>query len=401
MKASDIIGKFRFTRNSDSGGSGGGVSDEVKGSFIKKNVNLRLSGIGYLSETRVNILIDENNCIQTNRGNMGAVAGLAIKQLSVTDDILSVSNGATIDLGISGNTTELDFQTLKVADDKSFVIFCNTAISKFFYIPLNKSGNTYTFGTPITLDTDGPVVKVQIIDSNTFAAYIYQSGSIQNTSIIKLSEGTLSIDKLLNENGKVSAMESIENVLFIVTGSKAIAYDVVTGNVLYEDSSYQPAHSLIKVKNKILVSRDSSTSLFYALEVNQNGVEKINLSSDSNITPTPGVWGRLVKGIDDNNYLVIFHCNLAGVGPERGYPYEAFIFDLVNNKLIKVNIKDNYYITSSTGNNGAVLTEISGSLILGWTYQNNQAVAKFDILNNRTVSLKYKNDIYEISSIGE
>lgn len=394
MKASDIIGKFRFTRTSDSGGSGGGVSDEVKGSFIERKI--KLSDYMGLSSNPINVYIDDFNVITAKR-NMGKVEGLQIIIASLNNASMSFTNGASISLELESNYNNPDFKTLRVAEDKSFIIYSNTSTNKFFYIPLNKSGNTYTFGTAIILNTETSLSKIHIINSNTFAAY---NGN--GILIIKLLNGELSIDKTLNEGESTSQMSSIDNVLLVAGGGKAIAYDIESGDKLYEDSSYNPCWAVIVLGNKALFIKDRNFPA-YCLEVKNNSVEKITLSFNENDDFSMfnfGVNERIVKQIDDSRYVVICSPNIEGTSMGEGYPYYAFLFDSSNNKVSSVLIGNNYYRVPG-GTSIAVIAELCGYIILGWAYQSISRWSAYSLINDKTVSLKYKNDTYVIDEIGE
>ena len=391
MKASDIIGKFRFTRTSDSGGSGGGVSDEVKGFFIDRKI--KLNDTMAINSNPVNLYIDDTNIITAKR-NMGKVEGLQIIIASLNNTSMSFTNGASISLELESSYTPPNYKTLRIAEDKSFVIFCDTSTNKFFYIPLNKSENTYTFGTPIVLNTESSLSLLHIINSTTFAAY---NGS--EILIIELLNNELSIVKTLNEGNSTIQMGSIGNILMIAAASKAIAYDIITGDKLYEDSSYKPCWAVVILGNKAIFIKDSG-NFAYCLEVKNNMVEKVTLSFDDKGDFSMfdmGLTERIVKQIDDSNYVVICTPNLDNISSGQGYPFYAFAFDSANNKISSILISHNYYRTTSS----PVITELCGYIILGWIYQSSSRWSAYSLYNNKIVSLKYKNDTYVIDKVGE
>lgn len=388
MKASDIIGKFRFTRNSDSGGSGGGVSDEVKGSVItlKQQLGQSWSGQGYnpypLSSYSIRIPIDDNNCIDAYRV-MGKTQGLRIVKVVLNENILRISSPNTLDLNLGENTTTdmLTAKEVKVADDKSFVIFGVSQVNKFFYVPLNKVDDSYTFGTPISLDLDIAPRELVIMDANTFV--IHQWSDSHKLAIIKLSNGSLSIERTINE-GQINAMGKMGDKLIIASDFKFAVYDVSTGERIYKADSGL-VYNFIVIENKAI-----SFSGSCGIEINGETITYFELTKDSNA----GYYNYiLAEKVKDNEYIII-------CGPSDSYKQLfAFKFDYQTNSITHtVRIANNLFVPDRVD---SVLVKLVGILILGYIHSSDSFVFDSEIVNDEIISLKYKNNAYELSELGE
>ena len=385
MRASDIIGKFRFRRTSD---SGGGVSDEVKGYAIdlKMQFGQSWSGQGYnpypLSSYSIRIPIDENNCIDAYRV-YGKTQGLRIVKVVLDGTTLRISSPNTLDLNLGENTTTdmLTAKEVKVADDKSFVIFGVSQVNKFFYVPLNKVDDSYTFGTPISLDLDIAPRELVIMDANTFV--IHQWSDSHKLAIIKLSNGSLSIERTINEQ-QINAMGKIGDKLVITSDLKFAVYDVSTGERIYKANSGS-VNNFIVIENKAVSFSGSS-----GIEINGETITYFELTKDSNAGYYTYI---LAEKVNDNEYVII-------CGPSTSYKeLFAFKFDYQNNSISHtVKIMNNLLVPTNTD---SVLVKLVGTLILGYIHSSDAFVYDSEIIKDKIISLKYKNDTYEISSIGE
>lgn len=364
------------------------ITDEVKGQVVdlKTRLGQSWSGSGYnpypLSSYSIRIPIDDNNCIDAYRV-YGKTQGLIIVNVELDNGILRVSTPATIDLNLGENTTTaiLTTKNVKVAEDKSFVIFGCSGVNKFFYVPLNKDGQTYSFGTPISLDLDTYVSDLVIMDNNTFV--IHQFTTPHKLLVIKLSNGTLSVERTINEQ-QINSMDKVEDKLVITSDMRLAVYNVSTGERIYRGTS-GAIYRFNVVKNKAITFERG-----IGIEIDGDNVSEFVCEKDFVVSP---IKYYILDSLAGDVYIFIYSYS------ESNKELKAFTYNYKTNKMEdNVKIMNNLIIPNY---DYAVLVHLVDSLLLGYTSGSDAYIYQSDIIKNKIISLKYKNNTYEISEVGQ
>lgn len=398
MKASDIIGKFRFTRSSDSGGSGGGVSDLVEGSgFITKSV----SGYNQSINPNLFLFLDKNIFISYSVQNPdGGTNSLLIKKL-LEDGTFTTLSSISLYFGISYTSIQMLSNVAVISPNKDFVVVTDKSSNIVYVVPIIKNGENYLLGTPVEYNTFGSYVELSnpvMISDNEFALGINdetdESNPVTAIQIFKFENGTITLSQTLQTNIKPVYLKFADNkfLTYTLTNLAEIvrmdgttkSLSMTTSNILktYMMENFVvflPSNLtnsiIVDLKNEEIVNMDKSGLTQYGIYTNNSTV-----SSDK------------VLKLADNKFVILDY----SLGSNQPV---GFIFDFTENKITNSIIINNFPPTvlgSSTYSSFYALFLGDGYAC----YVNTNNKANFNLFSG-IISLKYQGNTYQLVELGE
>lgn len=264
--------------------------------------------------------IDDNNIVHYTSTNPGGGSNQLTIVASFGNDA-TIKSSVTLDFGQSYQEPQGVYKISKVSPNKDFLFVCHKSAATIFVVPLTKSGDDYSLGTPISLENIGatPTSNVNCFVSND--TFVIGIGA--NLNVYQYQNGEITFVKTIALSSTPQIMREYNGMLLIGYSNKLDIMDYSTEQILYTENIN--CYSYLTFYKNFLIYGQYNV-------LNLTNLTKITMTGGAiNTTYPPNRWDDY-KEVSDN---VLYLC-------PSSVSYNILEFNVVcldlNNNTVERNI---------------------------------------------------------------